>query len=206
MRKPRTELRKKQGKRIKHLRKNIDIPVMDDNGDYYAKKGMTQQEFADRMNVTLETVRNWEQGFCAPDIDTLQKIATFFNCDVDYILVLSDVERRGFSLSDKAIENISHFCDSESGRKFLSDFLEDENFLMLLHSTATGFFGNVTSAFSVSNAPFGSTVFVSPENVKNGNYYACCRYLIEFIEKERLFFNADNPPEPIVVKPKKKKR
>ena len=36
---------------------------------------MTQQELAEKLNVTRQTVSNWENGKTQPDIDMLQNIA-----------------------------------------------------------------------------------------------------------------------------------
>lgn len=55
------------------------------------RKGLTQQELADCLNikgssVSIDTIRNWEQGFSMPSVETLAAICRFFDCDFDYIL------------------------------------------------------------------------------------------------------------------------
>lgn len=69
------------GKNIKELRKNRQI---------------TQEEFAESINVTVQTVSRWENGTNIPDVQTLPIIAQFFEVSIDFLLgygkVLTDKE------------------------------------------------------------------------------------------------------------------
>ena len=47
---------------------------------------MTQQEFAEQVNISLDTVRKIEQGRRGMSIDILIEIADFFNVSTDYLL------------------------------------------------------------------------------------------------------------------------
>lgn len=49
------------------------------------KHGLTQQDFADKFNVGLATVRNWEQGKTYPEAGTLERLCDFYECDMDYL-------------------------------------------------------------------------------------------------------------------------
>lgn len=59
------------GENIKTLRKN---------------KGLTQEEFAIRLNVVRQTVSKWEKGLSVPDAEILQKIASILEVDVRELL------------------------------------------------------------------------------------------------------------------------
>lgn len=59
------------GENIKTLRKN---------------KGLTQEEFAIRLNVVRQTVSKWEKGLSVPDAEILQKIASILEVDVRGLL------------------------------------------------------------------------------------------------------------------------
>ncbi|MDT2830209.1 helix-turn-helix transcriptional regulator [Vagococcus carniphilus] len=48
--------------------------------------GLTQQEVADHLNVTRQTISNWEVGKSYPDIPTLVEISNFYNLSLDYML------------------------------------------------------------------------------------------------------------------------
>lgn len=49
------------------------------------KGGYTQKSFSKEFNISIETVKNWEQGRNVPEIDTLEKLCNFFHCDIDYL-------------------------------------------------------------------------------------------------------------------------
>lgn len=76
------------------------------------KAGYTQQKFVDEFkNVTIETVRNWEQGRNVPELETIYKICEFLNCDIDYLFARIDYKKHEFKyiseitgLSEKSIE------------------------------------------------------------------------------------------------------
>lgn len=50
------------------------------------RKELNQPQLAKIMNVSKQTVSNWENGNRIPDTLTLSKLADFFDCSVDYLL------------------------------------------------------------------------------------------------------------------------
>lgn len=48
--------------------------------------GQTQQEIADKLNVTRQTVSSWEVGKSIPDISSLIEISELYNVSLDYML------------------------------------------------------------------------------------------------------------------------
>ncbi|MBO6041557.1 MAG: helix-turn-helix transcriptional regulator, partial [Oscillospiraceae bacterium] len=48
--------------------------------------GLTQTEFAEKLNVTRQTVGRWETGSVMPDIDKIGDIATLLGVSCDYLL------------------------------------------------------------------------------------------------------------------------
>lgn len=50
------------------------------------EKGLTQEEFARKFNVTRQTVSNWENEKSYPDLLTLVKISDEFDCSLDDML------------------------------------------------------------------------------------------------------------------------
>ena len=65
------------GERLAEIRK--------DHGD-------TQQELADKLQVTKFTVSNWEQEKSEPYHEILVKICRLYGVSADYLLGLSDVD------------------------------------------------------------------------------------------------------------------
>ncbi len=50
------------------------------------KLGITQEELAEKLNVTRQAVSNWENGKTEPDIETLTKIAQIFDISIDELV------------------------------------------------------------------------------------------------------------------------
>ena len=65
------DLKIKLGMRIKYLRK---------------AKNLTQEQLAEKLDVTRQTISNWENGKFYPDIDALVKISKCFNISLDDLL------------------------------------------------------------------------------------------------------------------------
>ena len=62
------------GTRLKELRK---------------KKGLSQEEVANRINVTKNTISSYERKVINPKLEVLIDLAILYNTSVDYILGLS---------------------------------------------------------------------------------------------------------------------
>lgn len=54
------------------------------------EKQITQRELATLLHLSANIVCEWEKGRCAPNIDTLKKLANFFECSVDYLIGNAD--------------------------------------------------------------------------------------------------------------------
>ena len=50
------------------------------------KMEMTQAQLAERLNVSAQSVSNWERGETLPDVSVLPDIAAILRCSVDAIL------------------------------------------------------------------------------------------------------------------------
>lgn len=55
-------------------------------------KGMTQEEFAVKLNVVRQTVSKWEKGLSVPDADVLIKISEVLDVSVDKLLGVTAFE------------------------------------------------------------------------------------------------------------------
>lgn len=53
-------------------------------------RGLSQAELGEYLNLTQQTINNYEKGKREPSQDTLQKIANFFNTSTDYLLGRTD--------------------------------------------------------------------------------------------------------------------
>ena len=63
------------------------------------QKGLTQEQFAEIINVSNRTVSRWENGYHLPDLDVLLELAGYYEVDLQEIL---DGERK----EDKTGKNL----------------------------------------------------------------------------------------------------
>ena len=57
------------------------------------KQNLTQQGLANKLNVHVTTVKNWENCYCLPDIDNICIVADALHVTTDYLLVREENER-----------------------------------------------------------------------------------------------------------------
>lgn len=50
------------------------------------EKGMTQNDLAEKMNVTDKAVSKWERNLSCPDVNSISKLAEILNVSVDELL------------------------------------------------------------------------------------------------------------------------
>lgn len=53
---------------------------------YRTEKGMTQDQLAEKLNVTRQAVSNWETGKTQPGIETLTAMAALFDTSVEALI------------------------------------------------------------------------------------------------------------------------
>ena len=98
---------------------------MNELGNKIAKKrrdiGLTQIEFADKLNVTRQTVSRWEAGTVMPDIDKIGDIAQLLDVSYDYLLK-DEVEEESVPVS----RGISRLLQTALGKTVRISFFEDE--------------------------------------------------------------------------------
>ena len=51
------------------------------------KSSLTQNEIANKLSVSVQTILNWENGIYEPKINQLIQLADLFNVMVDYLIV-----------------------------------------------------------------------------------------------------------------------
>lgn len=49
-------------------------------------RGISQQQLADHMETTQQTIHAYEHGITEPDIGMLVKLSRYFNVSVDYLI------------------------------------------------------------------------------------------------------------------------
>lgn len=54
-------------------------------------KNLSQKKLSEELNVSKSSINMYEHGSRRPDFDTLEKIADYFNVNIDYLLGKSDI-------------------------------------------------------------------------------------------------------------------
>lgn len=54
--------------------------------DLRKKKGLTQEDLSEQMNVSRQTISRWEFGEVAPSAENLKKLSKFYVVPLDYLL------------------------------------------------------------------------------------------------------------------------
>ena len=80
------------------------------NNIYFLRKQkkLTQEQFADRMSVTRQTVSRWESDEVVPELDRLVEMCEIFTCKLD-ALVREDLSDQGEIYSEIRIKRIAPF-------------------------------------------------------------------------------------------------
>ena len=72
------------------------------------QKKLTQEQFAEMMNVTRQTVSRWESEEATPELNTLTEICQVFSCKLDE-LVREDMSAKGEIYSEVVIKKVPAF-------------------------------------------------------------------------------------------------
>ena len=102
------ELYKRLGLRIKELR---------------IKKGMTQQELADALDLTRTSLGRYELGIKRMSIDTLQVIADYFHTTMDDLLG-TQFAKEEKTTHDRVVELIKDYSLNDDEYLKMVDYLE----------------------------------------------------------------------------------
>ncbi len=78
------------------------------------EKGITQEEFAEKLNVSGRTISRWETGTNMPDISLLIEIADFFDVSIPEII---NGERKSEIMDEKVKEVANKLSDYANAEK-----------------------------------------------------------------------------------------
>ena len=78
------------------------------------EKGMTQEQAAERLNVSNRTVSRWETGTNMPDISLLLEIAELYGVSISELI---DGERKSENMNDEVKEVASKMSDYAEAEK-----------------------------------------------------------------------------------------
>ena len=67
---------------------------------------LSQVQLAKELNISKQSISNWENNNILPSIDVLIKVIQFFRVSADYILGLTD--RKYIEVSKLTLEEMAH--------------------------------------------------------------------------------------------------
>lgn len=71
--------------------------------------GMTQEQLAEKLNVSRQTISKWEAGGTSPDLDSIVKVSKIFHVSLDDLLTEgeSDVTKNDEQITIEDLVNIN---------------------------------------------------------------------------------------------------
>lgn len=70
-------------------------------------RNLSQVELAKKLNVSKQSVSNWENNNILPSVEIVTQLAIFFSCSTDYILGIND-KRTLIDISGLTEEQLVH--------------------------------------------------------------------------------------------------
>lgn len=78
---------------------------------------MSQQELADKLYITRQSISKWESGLVAPDLEKLLKMSELFNVKID------DLLNDNFIINKKKLSKVMFFFDNVNFNFYLAIFI-----------------------------------------------------------------------------------
>lgn len=125
-------------------------------------KGVTQEVFANYLNISYQAVSKWENGVGLPEISLLPSISTYFGVTIDDLFELS---------SDNHLERIENMLQEERElsyqdevyvKRHLTDLLSDSKYKEKAHGLLAGLYNHKSR--SAHDYAFDHAVLALKEN------------------------------------------
>lgn len=142
-------------------------------------KGITQEELAQKLNISSQAVSKWENGACLPDTQMLPILAKYFNVSIDYLF------NGDSSIKDKNINEAA--CDYVASFGQFKGYSQALELLAYAHSGLSGtpeHIENVRKCISYISDSHGLSLL----GLKQGYGVILTREMFEHISPETLDF------------------
>lgn len=143
---------------------------------YRKQLELSQEELAEKVYVTRQTVSNWENGRNYPDIHSLLLLSALFNVSLDQ-LVKGDIETMKEIINEQDIITFNHDAD-----------ILTIHFVILIVSAVPLFLWLKLYALIPLGLIFASTMYwaLKVEKVKKANDIQTYREIVAFMEGRKL--------------------
>lgn len=81
---------------------------------------MSQEQLAEKLNVSRQSISKWESGESLPDVDRLPELSKIVGVTTDYLLMPSEVDE--LAIRSKIIEKKHEHLQAEFQKKQLKNF------------------------------------------------------------------------------------
>ena len=159
------------------------------------QKGLTQEAFAEELNVSRSAIAKWESNNGIPEISNLKQISQVLNVSLDELLdnniSIADSARKGGKLES---EYVGFYCDIDlvgwnDGVYHALIVGEDEDFLFYKKSEKTkSIFGLIGKKY-IKSVEFLSLDDGIDENYSIDRNYFCNKHVCLEISHKEGFFN-----------------
>lgn len=91
---------------------------------------LSQKEFGIAVGVAQNTVCNWENGNREPDHEALKKMASFFDCSIDYLIGQDETQEKSTPVAGDGQSSLDMRLnellaqESDETKQAMIDFLE----------------------------------------------------------------------------------
>lgn len=102
------------------------------------QKGMTQEDLAEYLNVSRQSVSKWELNKTLPDVEKLMQLSELYEVTLDYLVKgIEPVEESEATLDEKSVDEVRnvgiHQSDDLAQDTQLEKLQEDSGFEMAVH-------------------------------------------------------------------------
>ena len=143
---------------------------------YRTELNLSQEELAEKVYVTRQTISNWENGKSYPDIHSLLLLSSLFNVSLDQ-LIKGDIETMKEIIYEQEIKEFNHYGSIFS-----------LHFLILILSAAPLFMWLKLYALLPLGVMFAITMFwaLKVEKIKKKNDVQTYKEIVAFCEGKKL--------------------
>lgn len=143
---------------------------------YRTELNLSQEELAEKVYVTRQTISNWENEKSYPDIHSLLLLSSLFNVSLDQ-LIKGDIETMKEIINEQEVKNFNHY-----------GIIYTVHFVLLILSAAPLFMWLGWYALIPFGILFAITMFwaLKVEKLKKENDIQTYKEIVAFTEGKKL--------------------
>ena len=106
------------------------------------EKNLTQEELAEKLNVSRQAITKWESGDGTPDIENLKQVSVLFNTSIDELVkeekkITTKIEEKYTYIEELEIEHTKHF-DIHISKIYELNIIPNDEVVVVRDDTVVG--------------------------------------------------------------------